>query len=203
MTRTDATLSAYSGQADAYAKREIAERNRKNIELFMERLPAGARVLDLGCGAGWASQMMEAQEFDVFAVDGCAELAAIASERLKRPARELRFDELDYAEEFDGILANNVLHHVPKADLPTILQRVATALRPGGLLFASFKQGDGEGEDSLGRFYAYYQPDELTALFEAVPGLAVEDKLSSDGLDFAGVPRTFLAFFVRKQLDAS
>ena len=46
---------------------------------------------------------------------------------------------------YDGVWANACLLHVRREDLPAVLGRLAEATRRGGLLYASFKEGDGEG----------------------------------------------------------
>ncbi len=39
------------------------------------------------------------------------------------------------------------------------------ALRPGGILYASFKAGEAEGRDGLGRYFNYLSSAELRAAF--------------------------------------
>lgn len=198
--KDDATLAYYSGHADAYAARAVSDRNRHFMDAFTRGIPVGGTILDLGCGAGWAAATFEQMGYDVHACDGCPELAAIASSRLKRPARVVRFEEFDDEAAFDGIFANAVLHHLPKDALPGVMARIARALKPGGLLFASFKQGEGEHSDKLGRFYSYCMPDELKRLVDTAPGLVFDRIEVQEGLDFAGESQVFLGVFARRAL---
>ncbi len=46
--------------------------------------------------------------------------------------------------QLDGVWACASLLHVARADSPAILRRIARALRPGGVLYCSFKLGDAE-----------------------------------------------------------
>lgn len=193
-----ATLTFYAENADAYAARDIGERHFKAVEVFTARLAPGACVLDLGCGGGWASERLAQMGFDVHAVDGCAEFAALTSKRIPRPARVLAFEDLDYESAFDGVFASATLHHVPKRALPDVLKRVAAALKPGGVLYASFKQGSGEARDTLGRFYAYYEADELQSLINQTPGLAFESAVVRDGMSYTGEPAPILSIFATK-----
>jgi SAM-dependent methyltransferase len=57
----------------------------------------------------------------------------------------MMFHELAVESEFDGIWACASLLHVPKTELTSILWKVARALKPGGIFYASFKYGDYEG----------------------------------------------------------
>lgn len=194
----DATLAFYANSADSYADRAVAGREKDTVGLFAERLEAGATVLDFGCGGGWAAAALHGRGFDVHAIDGCAELAAIASRSLPRPVRVLRFEQFDDVEAFDGILANATLHHLTRAALPDVLARIARALKPGGLLYASVKEGDGEERDRLGRLYTYCSGAQLRALIEETPGLHFEELVSQDVVDFAGERCTILGIFARK-----
>ena len=83
--------------------------------------------------------------------------------------------------------------------MPSLLARLARALKPDGLLLATFKSGQGEVRDKIGRFYAYYDLDELQRLFNAVEGLAVEGHLQSTGTDFTGNVNTVYALKARRR----
>lgn len=147
-----ATIAFYDAEASAYAD---ASRRSGHLDGFIARLAPGARVLELGCGAGFDSESLLAAGFDVTATDASSKLAAIASARIGRPVRVMRSDELPEAGAYDGVWANACLLHVPVAALPDILMRIFNSLRPGGVFFASFKSGEGEGRDGLGRFYNF------------------------------------------------
>jgi SAM-dependent methyltransferase len=82
--------------------------------------------------------------------------------------------------EFDGIWTCASLLHVPSAELPDVVDRLRTALKPGGILYASFKYGSGEREQH-GRRFTDLDEAGLAALLEQVPGLEpVETWTTSD-----------------------
>ena len=153
------TLHFYRTNAPAYAEREIAKHTR--LTRFLALLPAGATILELGCGAGAASAEMLARGFDVSPTDGSPEMAEEASRRLGRPVETLLFHDLDKVEAYDGVWANACLLHVPRPELAQILTLIWRALKPGGAFCASFKTGDAEGRDALNRYYNYPSPDWL------------------------------------------
>ena len=159
------TLEIYSLEAGKYATRDRKERADGFLDPFISMMPPGAVVLDLGCGAGWAAAVMQDHGFDVHALDATPEMAALAQQKLKRPVRVASFESVEDVDMFDGIWASGALLHVPKAEMPALLARLARALKPGGLLLATFKSGEGEARDKLGRFYSYYT---LARVAEAV-----------------------------------
>jgi 2-polyprenyl-3-methyl-5-hydroxy-6-metoxy-1,4-benzoquinol methylase len=99
---------------------------------FLQRLPAGASILELGCGGGDNAAFMVDRGFAVEPTDGVAEIAAIAEHRLRRAVRTLRFDELEAVESYDAVVAVASLLHVPRAGLRHILRKVWRAIKPGG-----------------------------------------------------------------------
>ena len=68
----------------------------------------------------------------------------------------------------DGVWMQASLLHLPREAGPHILAEVGRVLKPGGALYISVKQGDGEvTQDNLAgqpRFFTLYQPDELAGL---------------------------------------
>lgn len=193
------TIEIYSQEAAKYATRDRKERANGFLEPFIAMMPAGAVVLDLGCGAGWAAVIMQERGFDVHALDATAEMAALAQQKLKRTVRVASFETVDEISAYDGIWASGALLHVPKAAMPALLARLSAALKPGGLLLATFKAGEGETRDKLGRFYSYYSLPELEALFAPVPGIAIEGHLASTGTDFTGNANTVYALKARRR----
>ena len=160
----DATLQFYRRNAEAYAQREITSRHVR-MGKFLALLPPGAAILELGCGAGGDSAEMLARGFDVTPTDGSPEMADVASRRLGRPVRTLLFHDLDATEAYDGVWANACLLHVPRDDLAKVLARIHCALRQGGAFYASYKAGEGDGRDTLNRYYNYPTEDWLRATY--------------------------------------
>jgi SAM-dependent methyltransferase len=153
------TLQFYQNHAQAYAERAIAKHTR--LARFLALLPPGAKILELGCGAGAASAEMMAKGFDVDPTDGSPEMAAKASSYLGRPVQTLLFHDIDKADTYDGVWANACLLHVPRPELAQVLTLIWRALKPGGCFYASFKSGDAEGRDTLNRYYNYPSADWL------------------------------------------
>ena len=77
----------------------------------------------------------------------------------------MRFDELAAHQEFDGIWANMCLLHAPWDALDDIIGKIHHALKPGGVLMASFKSGEGAARDHLERYYNLPTAEALEAKF--------------------------------------
>ena len=192
-----ATLRFYAERALVYTATRPDGVSR-HLEGFLERLAPGARILELGCGDGRDSEAMLARGFDVDATDGVPAMARQAEARLGRPVRVMRFDELEARAAYDGILANASLLHAPRSALTDILSRIFTALRPGGVHLASFKGGDAEGRDGLGRYFNYLSADAVEAAYRGAANWEILSINDYVGGDYEGGQRPWVVIIVCK-----
>lgn len=101
---------------------------------FTPGLPAGARVLDLGCGCGVPVAAELAVRFDVTGVD----LSPVQIERARALVPRARFLCADMSEvafedgAFDAIVAFYSIFNLPLAEQPALIARMARWLAPGG-----------------------------------------------------------------------
>jgi SAM-dependent methyltransferase len=154
------TLAFYEAEAPRYVTAR-PDATDPHVSAFLDQLPPGASILELGCGGGRDAAFMIARGFVADLTDGVAAMAEQAEAFLGRPVRVMRFDELDALDRYDAVIANAALLHVPSAGLPDILGRVWRALKPGGLHMATYKTGGGEGRDGHGRHYNRLSRDDL------------------------------------------
>jgi cyclopropane fatty-acyl-phospholipid synthase-like methyltransferase len=195
------TLSFYDASAAEYAGQDMPASEYERLEHFMAKLPEGGKVMDLGCGGGWAAAYMAKAGFTVTAIDGSPGIAAEAARLAGFTVKVQRFDEIDEVGAYDGIWSNYALHHVPRGDLPAILTSLSIALRPSGVLFLTVKGGKGQGRDRLQRFYAYYTEDELSGLITSAGPLDIFWRDNWSGRGFDGTPSKMIAFMARKAAD--
>ena len=190
-----ATLAFYDREAPSYTA-SGAEGHSRHLDGFLDRLAAGARILELGCGGGCDSARMAERGFTVDPTDGSAAMVRKARERTGLPARQLRFDELDAESAYDAVWAHASLLHVSREGLPSILDRIPCALRPGGWHFANYKLGDGEGRDRLGRLYSFPDRAWLERTYTTA-GFQLVEVHAYRGGGFDGMTRDWLALTVR------
>jgi SAM-dependent methyltransferase len=192
----EATLQFYRDNARSYAERATTPSVR--LKNFLALLPQAGSILELGCGAGNHSVEILAGGFQLRATDGSPEMAEIASRRLSHPVETLRFDELDAQDAYDGVWASACLLHVPRDDLAAILRRIYQALKPAGFFYASFKVGESDGRDNLGRYYNYPSPEWLQATYAASGAWSSISSGTSELKSFDETPATMLHLVVRK-----
>lgn len=176
----DKTLDYYDRIAEAFAA-DTREADVGDLHaLFLAHLPAGGRILDLGCGSGRDSRLFLEKGYDVTAVDGSREFCRIAADLIGREVLCRTFEELDFDGEFDGVWACASILHVPSARLPGVLARISRALKTGGIFYASFKYGVFEGERN-GRYFTDLTEASFADLISAFPEFeSVETRITGD-----------------------
>lgn len=161
---TDPTIDFYELNAGRYAELTLAADLTELRGRFLGQLAPGARILDVGCGAGRDLRAFRDAGFAAEGIEPAAALAEIAREFsgcLVRVARIEEFDVKDARFKFDGVWACASLLHLRRVDLPRALTRIRHALRESGVLFVSMQQGLGERFAPDGRFYCLYLEEDL------------------------------------------
>ncbi|MEM7543946.1 MAG: class I SAM-dependent methyltransferase [Pseudomonadota bacterium] len=197
MIGDDKTLAFYDSEGATYAEWSAPRGEYAWLEKFLSLISPDGILLDYGCGGGWAAKRMLDGGHRVDAFDGSAALATEASKLTGINVKVMRFEGLDAVERYAGIWASFCLLHAPRASLPGNLARIARALQPGGMLYLGLKIGSGETRDSLGRFYSYFETDEVERLLtEAGFTEIVIRERPSEGYD--AVPQQVMHVFGKK-----
>lgn len=176
----DAIAARYAAWREAGAG---GDPTLRYLDLLGELLPRGARVLELGCGAGEPVTRALSQHHAVTAIDLSAAQVELAR-RVAPAATIQQGDLLDASYDagaFDAVVAFYVLGHVPRERLGELLDGAALWLRPGGVFLASFGTDDTEAWVGtwLGTemFFSSWPPDANRVLVEAAGLEIVSDEL--------------------------
>lgn len=148
--RLDDTARAFDGVAREYhtsneENRILRHMRRRAVATLRRYVPAGSRLLDLGCGPGTDHPEMVRAGYSVTAIDASPAMAHEAAERaasMRETDRSTvlchpieRVQELSL-EPFDAAFSNfgplNCVH-----DLPDVARQIYEVLKPGGVLAAS------------------------------------------------------------------
>ena len=173
------SIGYYNQNTDAFIEGTIHADMHEHYNRFLPYLPERAHILDLGCGSGRDSLFFIKQGFSVVSVDGSKEVCKAAAKILNCEVRCLRFDELDYHDEFNGIWACASLLHVPKAEIADIMQKISDATKTNGVLYASFKYGDGETIKG-NRLFNNYKENEIDSILQPSGFICKEYWISND-----------------------
>ncbi|MCT4714761.1 class I SAM-dependent methyltransferase [Enterobacteriaceae bacterium H18W14] len=149
-------------------------------ESFTRHLAPEALVLDAGCGSGRDSKAFCEMGYQVEAFDASSEMVALARKHTGLVVQQMTFTEVAAQQKYDGIWCCASLLHVPAPELSEVMQKLAQALKPGGIWYVSFKYGDGEREKN-GRRFTDMNERSFAALLKNISAIeVVEQWLTQD-----------------------
>lgn len=143
------------------------------------QLATGKKILDAGCGSGRDSLAFKKHGYLVVAFDASSEMCRMASALIGQEVLQMRFDEVTFADEFDGIWACASLLHVPGEELPETLGKLRTALKDRGALYVSFKYGEGSKQRGE-RVFSDFTEESVKALLSNAGFDILECGMTSD-----------------------
>lgn len=194
------SIDYYNKYANLYFESTVELDMGETLEKFIDYLPEGGAVLDLGCGSGRDSLYFMERGFDVTAVDGSRELCELASIHIGQDVLEMQFSELDFNEVFDGIWACASLLHITAEDMDDIFGKVIKSLKPDGVLYMSFKHGDFSGFRN-GRYFNDYKTKEMKDLISRFAEMEILDIWKSSDIRNERAEEVWLNVLVRKNDD--
>jgi len=191
------TIALYDAKAAEYADLVVSEKADTQLQAFMDLLPKGGTVLDLGCGPAFASVKLREAGFHPDPVDASIGMVKMANDRFDIGARQMTFDALDMVDAYDGIWANFSLLHAARADLPRHFAALSKASRDNSILHVGMKTGTGSKRDRIARMYTYVTEDELSELMEDA-GFSVIGKDTGEDTGFDGTMAKWVVMRARK-----
>ena len=164
------SIDYYNRYAVPYYEETVDVDMTEVIEPFMELLPENAEVLDLGCGSGRDTIVLEERGFYVTPMDGSEEMCKLAEINTDQEVLQMTCDEMEFDDVFDGIWACAALVHLTDDEMREIMKKLIQALKADGILYFSVHKGDRDGIYN-GRYFRDYTRKELSDLMEEFPEL--------------------------------
>jgi len=175
LDRRDPCAAYYDANAEEYSAATLQIDMNPIRSRFLRNVPPGARILDAGCGSGRDTVAFQRSGYSVTAFDASAKMAEFASRNTGQECAVLRFQDMTFERKFDAVWSCAALLHVPKSEMSDVLGRIVRALKPGGVAYFSFIEGNDERTSSDGRFYNSYTTELLRELLHDVGGVREVD----------------------------
>ena len=140
------TIDYYNKHAEEFTASTFEVDMESLYQPFLADLPEGARILDVGCGSGRDTLAFKKKGYQVDAIDYSEELVKKASRLTGIPIKLKSFYEVDDYEAYDGIWACASLLHCERSRLVEAIGKLISILKPGGVLYMSFKYGNSDRE---------------------------------------------------------
>jgi SAM-dependent methyltransferase len=178
----DDTVRYYDQNSRAFIVRSRGLDMASLYRPFLACIPPGGHILDAGCGSGRDARAFLDRGYLVTALDASEAMVAEAADFIGQRVLLMRFQEIAFEDEFDGVWACASLLHVPRAEMDAVLARIVRALKPEGLLYLSFKEGQ-QDRIADGRFFSDYTEGSLTALLARQSALELLQVWTTRGQD--------------------
>lgn len=159
------------------------------VEPLFSRIPDGARMLDLGCGAGVPAARTLAQRYSVVGADVSRRQVEAARANVPRASLLLAdMTRLHFARgSFDAVISLYAIFHAPRETHAGLFRRIHMWLVPGGYFLATLADADEPAytEDFFGAemYWSNYTLDHYRQLL-ADTGFTIEFEVAlSHGYD--------------------
>ena len=120
--------------------------------------------------------------FDPIGVDGSEAMCSRARMHSGCRVYNSTFEEFTPNRPVDGVWAMASLVHTPEKDLPELVQRLWSWIKPDGVMCACLKDKNAAGiSDTDGRLFNGFTLDEVKHLFGNLAGAEVLETWASDG----------------------
>jgi SAM-dependent methyltransferase len=163
----------YAAHSQEYHERTVALDSSPFLTPLAERLSPGSLVLDVGCSSGRDLLWFKNRGFTVLGLERAPELARLARETAGCEVLDGDFERFDFSTlSVDALCLIAALVHVPPERLPPVLARILPALKPGGLVLLTMKEGESVSSDGRGRTFHLWNDEELRVIV-GEQGLAV------------------------------
>jgi len=168
------TLEAYDRDAAAYADDWETQPPPSDMQALIRKYFSSGPTADIGCGSGRDAAWLDANGFPVTGYDASEGLLAEA--RRRHPGVKFAHGVLPGLAEVTpasmaNVLCETVIMHLPVADIPASVSRLIDILKPGGVLYLSWRVTEGDDRrDGAGRLYGAFDP---ALVFEALVGAKI------------------------------
>ena len=163
------SIDYYNRYAVPYYEETVDASMEEVMKPFVELLSEeseNAEVLDLGCGSGRDTLLLEEYGFYVTPMDGSEEMCKLAEVNTDKEVLQMTYDEMEFDDVFDGIWACASLIHLTEDEMRKVMKKLVQALKENGVLYFSVHRG---------RYFHDYNRRELQSLMEEYPELEVVD----------------------------
>lgn len=166
------SIEYYNKNAEEFYNGTVQADMSATCDKFLKYVTPGGKILDAGCGSGRDSLYFLKRGFDVVSFDASEQMVRLSSELTGRQTLLMKFEDVEFKDEFDGIWACASLLHVPKAEIQYVMEKLMQGLKKKGIFFGSFKYG--EGEEIRGeRLFSFYNENSLRELITEIGPLEV------------------------------
>lgn len=151
----------------------------EQYHFFEKYLKGKGTILDIGFGSGRDSLYFKSKGYEVVAIDPEEEFIKHGKQLDIGHIYQLKAEDIEFTNMFDGIWACASLLHVSSKDLNDVFKKCERALKDNGVMYVSFKYGDFEGNRN-GRIYLDMTEESIKKYLEGTNLVIIDTKITED-----------------------
>lgn len=178
------TIDYYNTHAEEYFNSTSQVDLCLLYEKFLKHIPAGGRIIDLGCGSGRDVKWFRDNGYEACGLDASEELVRLTRGTHDIPVEVGSIEAWVAGEPFDGIWCCASLMHLTDNEAEKFFTNLQYNLKSGGVLFASVKSGIETGYDGVGRYLRDFTEEDIRNLLDNATGVNIKEIwYTNDSLD--------------------
>ena len=176
-------MKYYNDYAKDYIDKTININMKESYDFFLKYAKPKSKLLDIGFGSGRDMLYFKSLGFDVYGIDPEPKFVEEAKKKGLNVDCSSLTDCFNDFEAYDSIWASASMHHIPKALLKQDFSFCSNMLKKDGIMYCSFKYGDFEGYDELGRYFLYQTEKSILEYLKDTDLKIIEVKITNDNLN--------------------
>lgn len=168
------TKNYYNQNAKAFIESTLNVDLKEIYVRFEAYLSPGVKLLDIGFGSGRDSLHFYQKGYQLVSIDNSEQIYKRGKTFLSNEVLLVDFFDVLYQSEFDGIWASAVFLHFTNEQILLGLSLCHNALKHNGLLYLSFKYGQGE-VFRHGRYFNDFDEKKWAEIMEKAVGWREEE----------------------------
>ncbi len=156
----------YQAQAQAYFEQTFWVDPSSFLQPLVKHLDPGARILDIGCGAGRDMLWLQNRGFSCIGLDLSLALASLARQHSDLPVIVADFEDFNFSRsQMDALLLVGALAHVPHKRFKQVFWPMLQGLKARGLVLITLKKGQNAETRPDGRVFYLWKSKDLVKIF--------------------------------------
>ena len=164
---TNKTIDYYNNNADEYFNSVISADMTENYTRFLQYVPEGASIIDLGCGSGRDLKYFKDNGYEAEGLDASEKLCILAREYSGCPVLCTDFLNWKPDRKYDAFWANASLLHLTEKDIMTFFAEKTGYLAYKGIFYMSMKTDIPHDDDAKGRYFTPFTEELLEQILKA------------------------------------
>ena len=174
------TIDYYNKNAEYYYQTTYEVDFSATYDRFLQYIPDGGRIIDIGCGSGRDAAAFAAKGYKAVGLDASEEMAKIVEENTGIQVITCDMTSWIAEKPFDGIWCCASLLHLHDDELYRFFLNLNHNMKQGGAIFISVKSGIETGIDDKGRYMKNFTESEVAGLLELAGIKMVEQWVTRD-----------------------